>query len=70
MQRRLKSWNRTKKLKEVKIKTENEYKIDYYVIIDFEATCEKENPPGFIHEIIEFPAVLMDARKKTVVSSF
>ena len=33
--------------------------VDYFVVIDFEATCEERNPPGYPHEIIEFPAVLV-----------
>lgn len=33
---------------------------EYLLIIDFEATCEEKNPPGYPHEIIEFPAVLVN----------
>ena len=33
--------------------------VDYFIVIDFEATCEEKNPPGYPHEIIEFPAVLV-----------
>lgn len=32
---------------------------DYFLIIDFEATCEEKNPPGYPHEVIEFPAILV-----------
>ena len=43
---------------------------DFYIVIDFEATCEEPNPPGYFHEIIEFPAVLVDAQTLQVVSDF
>ena len=36
--------------------------VDYFVVIDFEATCEERNPPGYPHEIIEFPAVLVSCK--------
>ena len=38
--------------------------------IDFEATCEEKNPSGYPHEIIEFPAVLVSSREKTIVDVF
>lgn len=43
---------------------------DYFVVIDFEATCEEKNPVGYPHEIIEFPAILVSARSKAVVDTF
>ncbi len=36
--------------------------MDFLVVIDFEATCEERNPVDYQHEIIEFPAVLVDTR--------
>ncbi len=33
---------------------------DYLVVVDFEATCEEKNAQDYPHEIIEFPAVLID----------
>eukprot|EP00899_Mesostigma_viride_P004344 jgi/Mesvir1/13910/Mv16033-RA.2 len=44
-------------------------KFDFFVIVDFEATCDasKAFAP---QEIIEFPAVLLDARSLEVVSHF
>jgi hypothetical protein len=33
---------------------------DYLVVVDFEATCEEKNTVDYPHEIIEFPAVLID----------
>lgn len=41
---------------------------DYLAVIDFEATCEQNNP-SFRHEIIEFPVVLVDVEKMEIVSS-
>ena len=41
---------------------------DFYIVIDFEATCEEPNPPGYFHEIIEFPAVLVNAQTLEIVS--
>ena len=32
---------------------------DFFLVIDFEATCEEKNPPGYPHEVIEFPAILV-----------
>ena len=42
--------------------------VHFYCVIDFEGTCEKDNPKDYIHEIIEFPAVLVDAATLEVVS--
>jgi len=42
---------------------------DYLVVVDFEATCEK-NAPDYEHEIIEFPAVLLRTADVTVVDEF
>jgi len=33
---------------------------DYYVVIDFEATCEADRAFDYPNEIIEFPAILLD----------
>lgn len=43
---------------------------DYLVVVDFEATCEEKNLPDYPHEIIEFPAVLVDARSGLIVSKW
>jgi len=42
---------------------------DFLVVVDFEATCHEGNinPPGFIHEIIQFPAVLVNVRKLKII---
>lgn len=38
-------------------------------VMDFECTCEDE-VYEYEHEIIEFPAVLIDVRNRRIVSSF
>lgn len=43
---------------------------DYIVVIDYEATCEEDRPPNFKHEIIEFPAVLINTQTRKIVSEF
>ncbi|XP_030625290.1 3'-5' exoribonuclease 1 [Chanos chanos] len=43
---------------------------DYICVVDFEATCEENNPPEFLHEIIEFPVVLIDTRRLEIVDTF
>lgn len=42
---------------------------DYICVVDFEATCEVDNPAGYHHEIIEFPMVLIDTHTLEIVSS-
>lgn len=69
LQKRLK--NHIKKEKLVKAKLEQEKRrneVHFYCVIDFEATCEKDNPKDYIHEIIEFPALLVDSTTLDVVS--
>lgn len=46
----------------------NPYGLDYLCILDFEATCEAENPPDYVHEIIEFPVLLLNLKTLQVVS--
>ena len=41
----------------------------YLVVVDFECTCEDQEEP-FLHEIIEFPAVLLDTQTKREVRHF
>ncbi|RUS76797.1 hypothetical protein EGW08_015443, partial [Elysia chlorotica] len=44
-------------------------KFDYLVVIDYEATCSETND-NFVHEIIEFPAVLVDAQGNVLGDDF
>ena len=41
----------------------------YYVILDFEATCDGDIPPK-PQEIIEFPSVIVDSKTNTIISEF
>lgn len=43
---------------------------DYIMVIDFEATCEEPTPPNFLHEIIEFPVVVIDVQTRRVCNEF
>lgn len=43
--------------------------LTHLVVLDFEATCEKDAPPD-PQELIEFPSVLLDARTFEVVDEF
>ncbi|XP_043916875.1 3'-5' exoribonuclease 1 [Protopterus annectens] len=43
---------------------------DFICVIDFEATCEENNPNDFLHEIIEFPIVLINTRTLEVEDTF
>ncbi|XP_077399628.1 3'-5' exoribonuclease 1 isoform X1 [Vanacampus margaritifer] len=43
---------------------------DYICVVDFEATCEEDNPPDFLHEIIEFPMVLICTHTLEIVGTF
>lgn len=53
-----------------------QHEFEYAVVIDFEATCfaKRAAPPGFQHEIIEFPAVLLHLHTSeptpTIVDTF
>lgn len=44
-------------------------KYPFLIVIDFEATCSETND-NFIHEIIEFPAVLIDTQNMAVCNIF
>ena len=44
--------------------------MDYLVVIDFEATCEEKNYPNYPHEIIEFPAVIIEAHTMQVLEAW
>jgi len=70
--KRLKSYLKKKKLAASNIYCGNDVKtlFPYYVVLDFEATCNEVNPPDFPHEIIEFPAVLVNTEKLAIVDHF
>lgn len=68
VRRRLKEYFKYQKLESSGLYKNNN--VDYFVVVDFEATCEERNPQGYPHEIIEFPAVLIDSKTKTIVDEF
>ena len=42
----------------------------YYLCLDFEATCIENGNSDYIHEIIEFPVVLIDATSLEIIDQF
>ena len=70
LQKRLKSHTKKQHFLENDFTEDGKKYTDFYIVIDFEATCEKENPKDYQHEIIEFPAVLVDAETLEVVKPF
>ena len=69
LQKRLKNHIKKEKLVQAKLAEEKRMnEVHFYCVIDFQATCEEDNPKDYIHEIIEFPAVLVDATTLEVVS--
>ncbi|KAM8884746.1 3'-5' exoribonuclease 1 [Synchiropus picturatus] len=71
MKKRLKSHYKRQKLQQTATEgaaTDTYY--DFICVVDFEATCEELNPPGFMHEIIEFPMVLIDTHTRKIVDTF
>ncbi|XP_061850082.1 3'-5' exoribonuclease 1 isoform X3 [Colius striatus] len=59
LKKRLKNYYKKQKLMQKEAINGDSY-YDYICVVDFEATCEEGNPPEFIHEIIEFPIVLLN----------
>lgn len=43
---------------------------DYLGVLDFECTCDNPLPEGFLHEIIEFPVILLNIKTLEVISVF
>uniref|UniRef100_A0A8C1BSL7 Exoribonuclease 1 n=1 Tax=Cyprinus carpio carpio TaxID=630221 RepID=A0A8C1BSL7_CYPCA len=61
LRKRLKSYYKKQKLMHSAAAAGNtDTYFDYICVVDFEATCEENNPPNYLHEIIEFPIVLID----------
>jgi len=69
LKKRLKNYYKNQKLASANLVTGSKL-IPYYVIVDFEATCEEINAPDYPHEIIEFPAVLVSTELQQVVDHF
>ncbi|XP_047114655.1 3'-5' exoribonuclease 1-like isoform X1 [Schistocerca piceifrons] len=69
LKKRLKNYYKKRKLATINV-TSSHKLYPYYVIVDFEATCEEVNPPDYPHEIIEFPAVLVNSEKQEIEDCF
>ncbi|CAN8028647.1 unnamed protein product, partial [Ixodes persulcatus] len=50
--------------------TVREQPFDYFLVLDFEATCSREKPPPHPQEIIEFPVLKVNGRSFQVESTF
>ncbi|WAR22471.1 ERI1-like protein [Mya arenaria] len=59
LRKRLKNYYKKRNLQKSHMKITGKTGYDYLAVIDFEATCEMNNP-HYRHEIIEFPIVLVD----------
>jgi len=70
VKQRLKQLYKTRLLREAGLLPGHQRGYDFYLVVDFEATCEERNAPEFPHEIIEFPGVIVDGRTGQQVSSW
>ncbi|NXT85730.1 ERI1 exoribonuclease, partial [Zapornia atra] len=69
LKKRLKNYYKKQKLMQKEPLSGDSY-YDYICVVDFEATCEEGNPPEFVHEIIEFPLVLLNTRTLEIEDTF
>lgn len=44
-----------------------EQSFEYIAVVDFEATCEEKPGKNYLNEIIEFPIVLIDVKRRAIV---
>ncbi|KAI7796242.1 3'-5' exoribonuclease 1 [Triplophysa rosa] len=70
LRKRLKSYYKKQKLMHSAAGGNSDLYYDYICVVDFEATCEENNPPDYHHEIIEFPIVLIDTHTLEIVDTF
>jgi len=71
VKQRLKNHVRNRMLREVGLLKPSPHRgYDFFLVIDFEATCEGRNLTEYPHEIIEFPGVLVDGRTGQLVDSW
>lgn len=68
LRKRLKNYYKKQKLKQSATVGSDDLYYDYICVVDFEATCEENNPYQYLHEIIEFPVVLIDTHTLEIVS--
>ncbi|XP_071476963.1 3'-5' exoribonuclease 1-like [Diadema antillarum] len=67
---RLKNHYKKEALAEAGLSSEVPVHFDYLCVIDVEATCMEINPIDYIHEIIEFPVVLVNTRTRQIEDTF
>ncbi|KAM4710271.1 3'-5' exoribonuclease 1 [Discoglossus pictus] len=72
LKKRLKNYLKKQKLTTTVTKNQNgtDRYYDYICVIDFEATCEEGNSPDYVHEIIEFPIVLLNTKTLEIEETF
>jgi len=76
LKKRLKTFYKKQSLVQARVPTQskdaeqNKNELDFLVVIDFEATCEEKNYPDYPHEIIEFPAVIIDTNTMQIVDTY
>jgi len=70
IQQRLKNYWRAKMLREVGLIKNSGKSYDFFLVVDFEATCEDRNVPDYPHEIIEFPGVLVDGKTGKIIDNW
>ena len=67
LKKRLKAFYKRRKLTAAHIQPHTaKPRVDFLLVIDFEATCQ-ENTTNYRHEIIEFPIVVIDTHRCQVV---
>uniref|UniRef100_A0A8D0GGJ8 3'-5' exoribonuclease 1 n=1 Tax=Sphenodon punctatus TaxID=8508 RepID=A0A8D0GGJ8_SPHPU len=69
LKKRLKNYYKKEKLMQKEPRNGEGY-YDYICIVDFEETCEEGNQPEFVHEIIEFPIVLLNTQTLEIEDTF
>ncbi|CAK8698591.1 unnamed protein product [Clavelina lepadiformis] len=67
LKKRLKAYYKKQKLAQKPESFDGKQYYPYLIVLDFEATCEKDPPTDYLHEIIEFPAILIDTADNKIV---
>ncbi|KAK0153520.1 3'-5' exoribonuclease 1 [Merluccius polli] len=71
MKKRLKShYKKQKLMQSVGGRRRHGHLLRLHLRVDFEATCEEDNPAEFHHEIIEFPMVLINTHTLEIEDTF
>ncbi|XP_028658434.1 3'-5' exoribonuclease 1 [Erpetoichthys calabaricus] len=72
LKKRLKSYYKKQKLMQTALceSSNMDTYYDYICVVDFEATCEENNPADYLHEIIEFPMALINTQTLEIEDVF